>query len=148
MPCHPRFDENHRGRINPLRSPNLVACLALQRQRLGEGTPGNVKLLLPPRQSRGNSQLVSMASAEPLETVFSMASAELVTRTSTRTPTAQDAREALNVVLAAVAEGGITLAEASAALDLIEAARRAIGPEAAPPLVAPEIRVSFVSAEH
>ena len=60
---------------------------------------------------------------------------------------AEDAREAVNVVLAAVAEGGITLAEASAALDLIEAARRAIGPEAAPALVAQQIKVSFVSAE-
>ncbi len=51
------------------------------------------------------------------------------------------------MVLAAVAEGGITLAEASAALDLIEAARRASDPEPAPPLANPEVRVSFVSAE-
>jgi len=59
----------------------------------------------------------------------------------------QDAREAVDVVLVAVAEGGITLAEASAALDLIEAARRAIEPDAAPLLDAPQVRVSFVSAE-
>jgi hypothetical protein len=64
-----------------------------------------------------------------------------------RIETPQDAREAVNGVLAAVADGEITLAEASAALDLIEAARRAIGPEASPPLVAAQLRVSFVSAE-
>ncbi len=64
-----------------------------------------------------------------------------------RVASVQDAREAVNVVLAAVAEGGITLAVASAALDLIEAARRAIGPDAAPLLASPEVRVSFVSAD-
>jgi hypothetical protein len=64
-----------------------------------------------------------------------------------RIETGDDAREAVNVALAAVAEGEITLAEATAVLDLIEAARRAIGPEAAAPLVAPQLRVSFVSAE-
>ena len=59
----------------------------------------------------------------------------------------QDAREAVNVVLAAVAEGGITLAEASAALDLVEAARRASDSDSAPLLANPQVRVSFVSAE-
>ena len=64
-----------------------------------------------------------------------------------RVASGQDAREAVNVVLSAIAKGGVTLAEASAALDLIEAARRAVGPEATPPVAAPQIRVSFVSAE-
>ena len=45
-------------------------------------------------------------------------------------------------------EVGATLAEARGALELVEAARRASDPEAAPLLVSQPIRVSFVSPEH
>jgi hypothetical protein len=61
--------------------------------------------------------------------------------------TLDDAREVVNVVLAAAAEGEITLAEARDVLSLVEAARRAIGPDPAPPLDPPQIRVSFVNSE-
>ena len=81
--------------------------------------------LLPPRKDR--------AFALPLPTV----------------KTCDDAREAVNAVLLAVSEGRITLGEASAAIELIEACKRAIGPEAAPPPKPIErlVRISFAGVE-
>jgi hypothetical protein len=56
---------------------------------------------------------------------------------------ADDAAKAMSAVLAAVAEGRITPAEAAAVAGLVDSCRRAIGPE--PPLVAgsAHINVSF-----
>ena len=56
---------------------------------------------------------------------------------------ATDAAKAISAVLAAVAEGRITVSEAGAIVDLIEACRRATAPEAPPP---PAIRIEFVQA--
>jgi Family of unknown function (DUF5681) len=59
---------------------------------------------------------------------------------------APDAAEAVNVIVAAVAGGEITIAEASAALELLGACCRAIGVGAAPPAGKPPISISFVNA--
>src|SRR3954453_13250319 len=40
------------------------------RRRITGGTPGNVKLLLPPRQSRGNSQYISNEQPSLANTTF------------------------------------------------------------------------------
>ena len=58
----------------------------------------------------------------------------------------EDAREAVNVVLAAVAEGEITLAEGGDAIALIESSKRFIRPDAAPSLGETNFRISFVNA--
>jgi hypothetical protein len=63
-----------------------------------------------------------------------------------RIETVEDAREAVNVVLAAVAEGEITLAEGGDAIALIESSKRFIPANAAPPLGERGFRISFVNA--
>ena len=61
---------------------------------------------------------------------------------------AGDAGKAMSAVLAAVAEGLITVCEAGAIVDLIEACRRVVGPDVPEPdaLSPPTIRIEFVQA--
>ena len=58
---------------------------------------------------------------------------------------AEDAREAINVVLGAVGQGRLTLAEGGDALALIETCKGSMLAEEAPPPTPANIRVSFVS---
>jgi hypothetical protein len=58
---------------------------------------------------------------------------------------ASDAVSAMSAVLAAVGEGTITPSEAVTLASLIEAYRRVVGAEPAPPPACPIVNVSFVS---
>jgi Family of unknown function (DUF5681) len=58
---------------------------------------------------------------------------------------APDAAGAVNIIVAAVAEGRITLAEASAAIEVVEDCCRVVGNEAVPSESKPPISIPFVN---
>jgi hypothetical protein len=59
---------------------------------------------------------------------------------------AEDAATAVGAVLTAVAEGRISVGEASAAVELVETCRRMLVPERPEPRPSPLINIAFVNA--
>jgi Family of unknown function (DUF5681) len=137
-PFTPGQSGNPRGKLKGMRNRATLAAEALldgeaealTRKAVEMALAGDVtalklclERLVPPRKERPLSfALPPLASAE-------------------------DTAKAIDGVLAALAQGLVTLGEAGEAIELIERCRRIIGPAPSASLLSQNIRIEFVTAE-